>query len=153
MSPETIFTVVTGATSLALGVATAFLNWLRSATAADRDEWKAKNAASREEIHTLRGELGAKIATMQADWEDDKIELAKLRQSTNFDPVNQRLSAHIESQGKFNEALVNRLDKMAETQEKQFESQRVQNDALIEVMRRLVPIVSTEEIKRQEEPL
>lgn len=153
MSPETIFAIITGASSVGFGVYAALSKESLKAAKDAAQEWKDKNTASREEIHALRADLNAQLLTMRDQWEDDKIELAKLRQQTNFDPVNQRLTSHIESQGKFNEALVNRLDKMADTHDRQFESQKMQNDAIIQIMERLVPIVSDEERHNQDEPI
>lgn len=153
MSPETIFSIIMGASTVGFAVYAALSREAIKSVKEDRDEWKGKSVSSREELHALRAQLNGELLTMRDAWEDDKIELAKLRQATNFDPVNQRLSAHIESQGKFNEALVNRLDKMTETQENQFRSQSRQNDAIIAIMQRLVPIVEDDELKRQEEPL
>lgn len=120
---------------------------------ADAAYWKDRHDADRDEIHTINAEHMATMSTMQANWEDDKIELAKLRASTDFGPVDAKLTVFMDAQNKerieqarMNEALINRIDSASAAQDRQ-------TKVFIQILEKLVPGVSREEIEQQEQPL
>lgn len=153
ITPESLGILLTGVASVATAVGSFVYARTRDATVrfykeqvkdvtTEKDHWKGRHEADRQEIHDIRDR-----------WNQDRLELERLRVETNFSPVEAKLTAfmevqskHVESQNQFNAKLVDRLDEMGRTHKQQ-------TDTFIKIMERLVPPLTADQIKEQEEPL
>lgn len=164
MSPELVGLAITAGFGIALSVGTAvyaktrdvmvafYKNQAESAIAdakdsveaitKDRDNWQGRHESDRKEIHAMREQ-----------WNYDKLELERLRAETNFTPIDTKLNAFMEGQNRVNNGLMDRMDKMTLAQIEMTESFKRQSDIFVSVVQRLVPALTIEEEKKQEEPL
>lgn len=115
----------------------------------EKDYWHERHEDDRKEIHAMREQ-----------WNYDKLELERLRAETNFTPIDTKLTAFIEGQNRFNsgvmeinKGMMDRMDNMAKAQTEMTESFKRQGEIFVSVVQRLVPALTAEEEKKQEEPL
>lgn len=102
---------------------------------AERDEWKGKYEDRAQEIHDIRDA-----------WNDDRVDLERLKAETNFAPIEKKLNDFIESQTQLNFQLLDSLKKFAETQQEQATMFRI-------CMEKLVPTLSKEIQEEQQKEL
>lgn len=108
----------------------------------EKDHWQSRHEDDRKELHGMREQ-----------WNYDKLELERLRTETNFTPIESKLNAFMDGQNRVNEGIVNRLDEMSKSNRAMAQTFGEQTATFIKVMERLVPALSDEEQKKQEEPL